>query len=973
MSDTLKSSAANPIYAFGPFLLEARERRLLKNGSPIALPPKIFDTLRLLVENAGHVVTKDELMSFLWPDTSVEEGNLTKNIWLIRKALGESEGESRWIETVPKSGYRFIAPVRAVPVVPPRAAPHLPAVPALPGPNESPSPSVLRRRRLLLAVAVAAGLAVAIGSTLGILRMKRDGDPAGPRQIGARRSIAVLGFTNLSGRSGVDWLSTAVSEMVSAELAGGERLRLVPAENVARLGGAPPAKNAGTLSRETLASLRARLGADLVLSGSYVAIPSPRGEAIRFDMTLQDTATGDALATVTETGNEGDLFDLVSSAGGRLRAGLGLVATASSETRTVAASLPGDTEAARLYADGLAKLRAFDALGARPLFEASIRAEADFGPAHEALSRAWSDLGYDENARTEAAKAFGLAGDAPAPIRTSAEARLAETQKKWARAESLVASLLRSHPDDLDAGLRLAAVQIAGGRAQEALTTLSALGALRAPERDDPRIDLARADAADALARTGDELAASRSAADKAARSDSTLLIAEARLREGNALRALGDPSRGRKAYEEAAALFRRAGDHNGEAEAFIGLANAASDAGKEDESRDLFRQARATFERIGNRKGEARVLSDLANLDWYRGDTESALAEVRQVLAINRSVDDPRGIVWGVNATGNILADQGQFESALALQEEGVALSRKIGDDGYLAYSIASRADTFLAQGRLEDARSNYEEALALSKKLRNPEDEATHENDLGNVRSQQGKLPEAESHYQRALALRRRLGLKIETAETLTWIAGLRNAAGRYAEAAGLAEEALAAFAGSRQSGIAATSLAAKARAELGLGKIAEARTLCGKARAMLGDNRQNNGNLPVLLEEVRVETAASRLAEAQRLLSELDARARKSGWLLYILEARRAAAEIEIRSGRRAEGLQRARALAEEADARGFGLVAAEARKLLGEPSASSIPRPESIRGDTNRGGGGSLLLRDERSHPAAFIAA
>mgnify|MGYP004706257345 FL=1 len=101
----------NAIYRFADCELDPHERRLLVHGQPVILTPKVFDTLVLLVGRAGHVVSKDELMTALWPRGFVHESNLTKHIWLLRRALGDGEDESRYIETVSKLGYRFIAPV----------------------------------------------------------------------------------------------------------------------------------------------------------------------------------------------------------------------------------------------------------------------------------------------------------------------------------------------------------------------------------------------------------------------------------------------------------------------------------------------------------------------------------------------------------------------------------------------------------------------------------------------------------------------------------------------------------------------------------------------------------------------------------------------------------------------------------------------------------------------------------------------
>lgn len=99
------------LYEFGPFQVNATERLLERDNEKIPLSPKVFDTLLVLVENKGHVVTKDDLMQALWPDSFVEESSLTQNISLIRRALGQSSDGQPYIETLPKRGYRFVAEV----------------------------------------------------------------------------------------------------------------------------------------------------------------------------------------------------------------------------------------------------------------------------------------------------------------------------------------------------------------------------------------------------------------------------------------------------------------------------------------------------------------------------------------------------------------------------------------------------------------------------------------------------------------------------------------------------------------------------------------------------------------------------------------------------------------------------------------------------------------------------------------------
>jgi DNA-binding winged helix-turn-helix (wHTH) protein/Tfp pilus assembly protein PilF len=101
-------------YEFGPFRLEAGERQLLRNGQVVPLTPKVFDVLLALVQHHGHIMSKDEVMRLVWPNTAVEEGNLARNISTLRNALGERPQERRYIETIPWRGYRFIAAVKQV-------------------------------------------------------------------------------------------------------------------------------------------------------------------------------------------------------------------------------------------------------------------------------------------------------------------------------------------------------------------------------------------------------------------------------------------------------------------------------------------------------------------------------------------------------------------------------------------------------------------------------------------------------------------------------------------------------------------------------------------------------------------------------------------------------------------------------------------------------------------------------------------
>ena len=108
--------STNPkhFYDFGPFRLDESERVLLRGEDVVPLTPKAFEILLVLVGSSGHVLTKEQLMKRVWPNSFVEEANLSHNIYKLREALGEGRNGEKYIETLPRRGYRFVAKVTEV-------------------------------------------------------------------------------------------------------------------------------------------------------------------------------------------------------------------------------------------------------------------------------------------------------------------------------------------------------------------------------------------------------------------------------------------------------------------------------------------------------------------------------------------------------------------------------------------------------------------------------------------------------------------------------------------------------------------------------------------------------------------------------------------------------------------------------------------------------------------------------------------
>ena len=361
---------------------------------------------------------------------------------------------------------------------------------ALAGEEIARAPRVVRRRKQWLTVAVVL-FAMGAGIVAFWINGARDPGPAteapAATSIKARRSVAVLGFKNLSQRAEVAWLSTAFSEMLTAELGAGEKLRMIPGEQVVRMKMDLALADAEGFATDTLTRIRRNLGTDLVVLGSYVALGEGAGAQIRVDLRVQDAAGGETIASVTETGTEAELLTLVSRMGSALRDKLGVGELSATQAATVKASMPSDPAAARAYTEGLAKLRLSENVAARDLLVQAVTAEPDYPLAHAALAAAWSELGYDARAVDAAKRAFELSEKLSREERLSIEGQYRQTAAELDKATEIYRTLFNFFPDNLDYGLRLTDVQVAAGKGKDALATLDRLRSLPPPLRDDPQ------------------------------------------------------------------------------------------------------------------------------------------------------------------------------------------------------------------------------------------------------------------------------------------------------------------------------------------------------------------------------------------------------------------------------------------------------------------------------------------------------
>ena len=338
-------------YVFGQFRLDSVDKVLLKDEQPVPLTPKAIDTLLALVARHGHLVTKEELLQRVWPDAFVEENNLAQNISMLRRVLGEAVGAERFIETVPKRGYRFVAPVTehvpdsgAVADAPaePVIMPETPAVVA-----ELNVGSLTGRRVAIWGAVVAVGLAVI--SVAISLTGDRTIDPgtrptslSGERPTTDVTRIAVLPFVNL-GSTTEAYFVAGMTEEITSRLAGLRQVAVPSSTTLAEY----------DRRGKSLTRIGTELRADYIVEGSVRWAQMGDATHVRITPKLIRVADDTTVWTHPYEASISDVFKMQAEIAYQITGAL-QVALDARERRAVEARPTADTEAYLAYLRGIA-------------------------------------------------------------------------------------------------------------------------------------------------------------------------------------------------------------------------------------------------------------------------------------------------------------------------------------------------------------------------------------------------------------------------------------------------------------------------------------------------------------------------------------------------------------------------------------------------------------------------------------------
>ncbi|HLJ45819.1 MAG TPA: tetratricopeptide repeat protein [Bryobacteraceae bacterium] len=523
-----------------------------------------------------------------------------------------------------------------------------------------------------------------------------------------RRSIAVLGLRDAtSGNGDSRWISTALSEMLTMDFAENSGIRTISAKTVEEMRRDLDLRPADVLPAAVLSQIRNRLGADLVVAGSYTVLHNLDAARVRLDLRVQSTAGGQTMAFSSFLGNLDDLSVMAARAGRELRTRIGMRPQEIEQSTMMAH--PGSM---KLYSEGLDELRAMNMVAARDLLERAVQADPSNPFAYAALAEALRALGYDQKARDAAQNAFGLAAHLRRVDQLEIEGRYRMYAGQWAEAIRIYSVLWRTTPDSIDDALSLVDSQLRATKLHDALATIASIR--KVPDlSDDPNVDFAEAQVLGASGNFRRALDVARAAEKKAQIRGARLLYAHLRRFESGAMQVLGigDPSAVRA---EARQLCEQAGD------GFCVLSTLRAEANhfciiEPFKGRLLFEEALPIARTMGAMREATNLLEGLAATNNVLGDLRAAEKSLEEALRIEMDLGASQDETQ-LNIA-DIYTQQGRLRESAALIQRVIRSARETGQRETLANSLAEMATILRLQGKIDESVTRSREALSSAR----------------------------------------------------------------------------------------------------------------------------------------------------------------------------------------------------------------------------------------------------------------
>ena len=441
------------VYRFGPFQLDVRERRLSRGFDVIPLRLKVFDTLRVLVENAGRLVTKQELLDTVWPDAAVEENNLNHNVSVLRKALGDKATGQQYIETVPRMGYRFVAPVEV--------GEREPAPPLVSEAKGEQRVDRARGRQMTVAVLLVV-VVIAVVAASYFASRRRSGEAA---PLTGKDSVLIADFVNTTGDEVFDG---TLRQAVAVQLGQSPFLNIVSDERIRETLRYMERSPDERVTRELAREIAQRQGVTALLIGSIASL----GRHYVINLEAVNATSGDTIAREqAEAESRERVLARLGEAVIRIREKLGeSLPSIERFSAPIEQATTPSLEAFKAYDLGRRKHFAGQYFEAIPLYRRAVELDPNFAIAYAGLGITYGTAREYDLAAQFSRRAFELRDRVSERERFYISARYyIDVLDDGDRAIEVLELWKQTYPHDFAPHTNLAARYSAIGRYQEAL------------------------------------------------------------------------------------------------------------------------------------------------------------------------------------------------------------------------------------------------------------------------------------------------------------------------------------------------------------------------------------------------------------------------------------------------------------------------------------------------------------------------
>lgn len=790
----------------------------------------------------------------------------------------------------------------------------------------------LRRHRW----AIAAG-ALALAVLVTGLRITTDR----ATQRAGSRTIALVGFENLSRQERDSWLGAALTEMFGTDLSNAESLSVVPDELVRDLVKGMHITGAGSFGPDTLLRLGHQLGADYVVSGNYLVTPTAGDSSLRIDIAVQEVKSGHSLTRFSQQASLAELSNLVRQIGSTVRVRLGVPAEAGAALAQLASAQPPSVDVARLMGIAYDAMQHYDASRARDALLQVITEAPGYAPAYAALSEAWFALGYRDKAVASAEQSLAHGAGLSVEMHTRIDATLQTAKYQWDKAAADWQTLIRLRPANPEYRLKFIDASIAAGNVPAAQTQLTQLRELPQAAKD-PRVEIAAAH----IARSLDDSKACAEHAESAIVLADAIeapgLAADARNEFATAQTHLGSLDVAEVGFRAVIAAYQALGNPRGEADARRNLASVEADQRHIEVARAEYNRAMIIDQSIGDKAGVAAIYRHVTEMLWDGGDRDGAQLAARQALEIARDTGDLKLQAWTLRALATIASDDAASDDVMRDYQAVTALTERSGDLGGHVWSLITVADFARMRGEIQQARNLCAQGLAEAQQLTDPQFTIYATFTCGLVEMDGGAPDKAATMFRQVEVLTQKGESSMYGANTRLMLAQIDMESERCPQAIETLDRVVAEFKAAEAKSGEANAEALRAMCQQQLGNAAARDAALARAKTL---RRTVTSRQEVYFVDIAVaQLAANTPRDAIARLTALSADAERRHWLGWSLEAKLAAWQLAAAHSERTVAERLKAELRKEASAHDMGRILARLQQPTPQYSQSNPWRDE-----------------------------